>query len=228
VRGTTGFLLGAIVLAVAGALCYAAGTLDRELAHAAEHFATMDYETPLETFETAEPYLALIRPLPRVGAERVNDVRVRKAAAQYYQGNYESVLPDQADPAARSTEDNLQLQLIAAHAVYRSGHAQAKDRQTLVQAIDAGIAAYLSVLKNATRHEQAAFNYELLIRLRDEAAKARGKPDLTPKPQQPLGLPGTASRASSAGEFKILVPLDNPERDQNATAGKAAPLKRKG
>ena len=45
-----------------------------------------------------------------------------------------------------------------------------------MQALDAGINGYLAVLKNTREQEDAAFNYEYLVRLRDEVDKGKRKP----------------------------------------------------
>jgi hypothetical protein len=43
--------------------------------------------------------------------------------------------------------------MIVANAVYRAGIARAKDRETALAAIDAGMIGYVTVLKNSPRNE---------------------------------------------------------------------------
>ena len=63
----------------------------------------------------------------------------------------------------------------------------AKDRQTTLQVLDNGIQAYDTVLKNASRQEDAAYNYEYLVRLRDELLKNVEEPGLQSPPRDPRG-----------------------------------------
>ena len=42
-----------------------------------------------------------------------------------------------------------------------------------MQALEEAAAGYLTVLKNNTWHADAAYNYEYLVRLRDEVAKGK-------------------------------------------------------
>src|SRR5712691_5896309 len=171
-KAISGFLLGAIVLALVGGVCLAAGILDREMAHAQEHVVSGDYDEPQAILDTTERYFEYATRLPRVG------------------------------------------------------HAESKDRQTTLAALDAGINAYLTVLKNTARQEDAAYNYEFLVRLRDDIAKGRRKAEPT-EISGPHGHPG-GPPFKGKNDFKIYVPLQSDEIDKGATSGKAAPIKRKG
>ena len=133
-------------------------------------------------------------------------------------------MPLQTDPVASIPSDNVELQLVVANAVYRIGQAQANDRQTALQALDAGIAAYLTVLKNTARQEHAAFNYEYLVRLRGDIAKGR-RPPSGADVHGPEGRAGAPpGPEGNMNDFKIQIPLE-PE-ELGAIAGKAAPMKR--
>jgi hypothetical protein len=225
-KAISGFLLGAIVLALVGGACLAAGMLDREMAHAQEHVVSGDYDEPQAILDTTERYFEYASHLPWVGNGPVNDVRARKAALRYWQRQYGAIVPEIADPVGNVAPDNIELQLVVANAMYRVGQAEAKDRQTTIAALDAGINAYLTVLKNAPRQEDAAYNYEFLVRLRDDIAKGRRKAEPTDV-SGPHGHPG-GPPFKGKNEFKIYVPLQSDEIDKGAAAGKAGPIKRKG
>ena len=60
--------------------------------------------------------------------------------------------------------------------MYRTAQSKMKDKETTMAALDQGILSYVTVLKNAPRNEDAAFNFELLVRLRDELDKGKRKP----------------------------------------------------
>jgi hypothetical protein len=231
-RAIAGYVLGAILLAALGGLCLAVGLLDRDLALAQQDLVALSYENPEATFERAERYYVYSSRLPWVGDDALNDMRARRAALQYWQRRYASIVPEQDDPVAGVAQDNVALQLVVANAVYRTGQAQAKDKQTTIEALDNGILAYLNVLKNATRQEDAAYNYEHLVRLREEFLKGRRKPgpvsvEETTSPHGRAGAP--PEQDTDSNEFKIYVPLESDERDMSGgKPGQAAPIQRKG
>ena len=229
-KGIARYFVAAVALALIGCMCLAVGLLDRGMARAQQNFSTLNYAATEAGFETAERYLEYGSRIPWINTGVLNDVRARKAAVQYWQQRYTTIVPQQADPVSAVAADNIALQLVVANAVYRNAQADAKDRQTTLQATDAGINAYLIVLKNATRQEDAAYNYEYLVRLRDEVDKSRRKP-VPPgaEPAGPLGQGGTTPTAEGGmRQFKVYVPLELQERIDAGAAGKASPMKRKG
>jgi hypothetical protein len=125
--------------------------------------------------------------------------------------------------------DNVDLQVIVADAIYRAGRAAAKDRASTIEALNSAISAYATALKNSRRREDAAFNYEYLVRLRDEFEKERRKPELTEgQEENPFGRAAAPfTRNGDTSKFKVLVPLQSSEPSESG-AGKAAPMKRKG
>jgi hypothetical protein len=213
-------------LALAGAVCLMAGLLDRDMAHAQESVLALKYDEPDQTFAVAERYFEYGRWLPWIGNGPVNDVRTRRAALRYWQGQYAAIIPQQPDPLSAIEADNISLQLVVANAIYRSEQQQAKDRQTTLQALDAGIQAYLAVMQNATRQQDAAYNYEYLVRLRNDILAGRRRPNRE-EPSDPHGLSG-GSPESGFGEFKTLTPMQPEERDKAGGAAKVGPVPRKG
>ena len=229
-KGISGLLVTAVLLAVLGAALARLGFLERDIAKAQADVTTQNYDGVDETFATAERYYEYGSHLPWVGNGPVNEVRARRASMHYWRKSYGDVIPQQTDPVGAVAADNTALQLIVANAVYRTGQAQSRDKATTMQALDAGINAYQAVLKNTARQDDAAFNYEYLIRLRDEVDKGKRKPgpgDVVMKgPDGASGAPPTLENTMS--DFKIYIPLDSQERQDQGVAGKAAPSKRKG
>lgn len=221
-----GYLFTTLFLALAGITCLQVGLLDRDMAHAQQSVLTLKYDEPDQTFATAERYFEWGSRLPGFGNGPVNDIRARRAALHYWQGEYSAIL-SQPDPVSNVQADNVGLQLVVANAVYRDGRKRAKDRQTTLQILSDSIQAYSTVLKNATREDDAAYNYEYLVRLRNEFLDGRAN---TLPPGELVDLNGTPGR-SPAGEdlskFKIYIPLAPQERNA-AGAAKAGPIKRKG
>jgi hypothetical protein len=229
-KGITGYLISAIVLALAGGALLVAASLERDLATAQEHVVAQKYNDVEPTYETAEKYYDYASHLPGVGAGPANDIRTKHATLHYWQKDYAAVIPQQTDPVGSVPQDNPDLQLVVANAVYRSAQSKMKDKETTLAALDQGIISYVTVLKNSPRNEDAAFNFELLVRLRDELDKGKRKPGpaemVLKGPDGAAGAPPTID--SSMSDFKIYIPLESQERQDQGVAGKAAPGKRKG
>ena len=231
-KGIAGYVFGAIVLLALGGVCLAVSNLERQMMDAQQNISSFRYEGLEDTFDTAEKYFEYGSHLPWMGNGPVNDVRARKAALQYWQRQYQAVVPQQTDPVGTIPPDNVQLQLVVANAVYRAAQQRltaekkATDRAAVLDAIKASADGYMTVLRNATRDEIAAYNYEYLVRMRDDIEKRKKTPDMADKNSSPFGGEGGPPDAGSVPDFKILVPLD--ENDQIGDPGKAAPRERRG
>lgn len=98
-----------------------------------------------------------------------------------------------------------------------------------MQALDEAIAGYLTVLKGDEWDERAAYNYEYLLRLRDDLAKGRRKSAPPPDSEDAsLGTAGAPAKTADMKKFEVYIPLEGEERNEAAEAGKATPNKRKG
>ncbi len=224
-----GFLLGTIALVAVGSAALAAARFERHMADAQQRAATGQYAEASQSLDEAEGYLGYASWVPGIGDDAANEVRARQAALQYWQRQYDALVPAQAEPVTAVDETNVDLQMVVANAAFRSTPGRAKDREALVQALDEAASGYLTVLKNDRWHEDAAYNYEFVIRLRDEVAKGRRQP---PEPQEEdgdLGESGAPSDATNTEGFKIYVPLQGEEENpEGGEAGKSAPAERKG
>ena len=233
-KSIAGYVTGAIILAALGVVCLGASRLNRELAAAQQALATSDYAKANESLALVERYYQYASRVPGFGAGPLNDVHARKAALTYWQQQYSVLAPaDRTDPVADVAADNIPLQLIVANAVYRDGQPRAKDRTTALVVLDAAISAYRAVLNNARRPEDApyaenaAHNYEYMVRLRDEILKGRRRA-LPPTTQRgTFGREGRSERPEFDRQFQQYVPLEKEERDKPA-AGTSDPPPRKG
>lgn len=225
-KGIMSYLLGAIVLMLVGGGCLMVSMLERQIAEAQQSVTTLQYEGVEETLDNVEWYFEYGTRLLWIGNEPLNDVRVRKAALQYWQRQYGSIIPEQTDPVGVIAADNLELQLVVANAVYRTGQAKATDRDTTLQAVQAGIDAYQTVLRNAERHETAAYNYEYLVRLRDEIEERDVTPDLPEAGEDgQFGEEGGPPEEEGRSNFPIRVPLDI---EDFGDPGTDSPIQRQG
>jgi len=229
-KSISAFLAAAVVFAIAGLASLTASRLFNHLADAQEQAGTMQYADAGASLDAAEGYLEYARWLPGVGDESLKEVRARQAALLYWQGQYEKVLPAQAEPVAAVDESNADLQLVVANAAFRVGLARAKEKTATIQALTEAINGYAIVLKNDTWNEDAAYNYEYLVRLRDQIAKGQRPP--MPEPQAgsaDLGESGAPSPSTSSEGFEIYIPLEGSERSPaTGEAGKASAKQRKG
>ena len=229
-KGITGYLLSAIALAVLGGALIVASGLDRDVATAQEHVVAQKYEDVEPAYEKAEKYYDYASHIPGVGEGPANDIRTKHATLHYWQKDFAAVIPQQTDAVGSVPADNPDLQLVVANAVYRTAQSKMKDKETTMAGLDQGILSYVTVLKNSPRNEDAAFNFELLVRLRDELDKGKRKPgpaEMVMKgPDGAAGAPPTID--SSMSEFKIYIPLESQERQDQGVAGKASAGKRKG
>lgn len=227
---TIGVLVAAtILLGLVSTGFVIAGRLDNDIADAQLRAVAGEYQPLADVLERAEPYYEYASRVPGIGGEAVNEVRTRKAALQYWQRQYSELVTNPAEPLAAIPADNVELQFVVAGAVYRQGVARAKNRAALIEALDAAIDAYRTVLKNAERHEDAAHNYEYLVRLKTEITKGPRKAVPSPEQAGPHGTSGKAEVQTETGAFKVYIPLESGERTKGeGEAGKAAPVKRKG
>ena len=233
-KGIAGYVVGAVVFAVLGGVCLGSSRLDRQMADAQQTLLTSDYGAADASLRMVERYYQYASRVPWVGDRPLNDVRARQAALNYWQRKYGALVPaGRTVPVADVAPDNVPLQLVVADAVYRDGQPRSKDRTTTLQMLDSAIKAYRAVLENARRPgdaayaEEAAYNYEYVVRLRDEIVKGRRRALPPPDNDGNFGFEGEPNDPEFENEFKQYMPLEKEERENNAP-GQAAPPARKG
>jgi hypothetical protein len=233
-KGIAGYVIGAIVLAVLGGTCLLASRLDRRMAGAQQAFLTADYDAANASLQVIERYYVYASRLPWVGDGPVNDVRARRAAVSYWQRKYSALAPaDRTEPVADVDADNLPLQMIVADAVYRDRLASVKDRASMLQMLGSSIDAYRTALGNARRPEDtpyaevAAYNYEYVVRLRNEILSGRRRELPPPGDKRTFGSGGKPEDPAFQNQFKEYVPLEKEERT-DPKASKIPPPPRKG
>jgi hypothetical protein len=228
-KGIARYLTGSIVLTLAGALCLAAGTFDRRVAEAQREFAAQQYGRADATLERVERDLTYGRWVPSIDAA-LNDVRTRRTAIWYWSGQYDRIVSDRAASPGFSS-GSIDLQLITANAVYRRSQPKANDKRAALDALQAAANAYLGVLKNSPRNEVAAYNYEYVVRTRQDIDKGRREADLTDNDKAeegPAGRKGGPPPQPPKQDLKLLIPLEPGEIDKGLEPGKGSRLEHKG
>jgi type II secretory pathway pseudopilin PulG len=220
-----------IVLGVFGLASLGVARLEGHMADAQQQLSTLQYDAAKQSLADAAEYADRARWVPFLGRDERQEIRARNAALQYWQKDFDTLVPAQAEPVAAVGDDNVELQLVVANAAYRLGQGRAKDRTTTMKSLEEAASGYLTVLKNNTWHTDAAYNYEYIVRLRDELAKGK-QPPQPPKDQSEEsdnGESGAPSPATSSKGFQIYIPLEQGEKNPSGgEAGKAAPKERKG
>ena len=225
------FLLtvAAILLVAAGLVGRAVSAVQGHLADAQQHVATLQYDEAETSLAAAEEAMGYARWVPRFGDTAERDIRARKAALLYWTRKYDVLVPDGADPVAAIEEGSADLQLIVANAAHRQGlSSAAADRAALLQSLEESASSYLTVLKNGEFNEDAAFNYEYIIRLKEELARRKTPPPSEEKQDGDMGQSGSPSEATSQQGFEIYIPLESTEKPAGGDAGKAPSKDRKG
>jgi hypothetical protein len=228
------YLLVGVLLLGVGAVSIAVGSLQRRLAHAQKQLLVLNYEASAEEYGRLEPRARLAGLLPRLAGMR-DDVRQQGAHATYWRALYASLRLDSAEDA--EAERNPQMLLIRTNAAYRQIAAGEGGPPTIERLQDV-LAGYAEVLKLDPWQFDAAFNYQFVARARNTLASAAGQPGgRGGKPsadsRRPLdrtlhGRAGAESPGLEMNEFKMIVPRQSDERQEEQEAGKGSPRGRKG
>jgi len=229
-RATIAFAIVAVVLALFGFAFRGVASLEGHMADAGQRLSTLQYESAQESLTGAEQYANRSRFVPLLGTDARQEIRARQAAVQYWQRQYSVVLPAGAEPVAAVDEENVELQLVVANSEFRVKQTEFKDKTSTVKALEEAAAGYLTVLKNNTWHPDAAYNYEYIIRLRDQAAKgSQPPPPQKNEEESDNGESGAPTPATSQEGFQIYIPLEQGEKNPTGgEAGKASAKERKG
>jgi hypothetical protein len=227
-KGAIVWGIAAAVLATIGVVSMRIATVERLIADAQQDLATLNYDRAQQSLTEAERSIGVARWVPGFGSGALDEVRARRAGLQYWQHKYTDLLPEGEDPVAAIEEGSLDRKMVLANAVYRQGQGHYSDRESTKQALEESASAYFAVLKNSEWREDAAYNYEYVIRLRDEQAKGKQPPEGGDASKGDMGQGGQPSEATSQKGFQIYIPLESQERPLGGDAGKAPPKDRKG
>lgn len=226
-KPVAGYVVGAIVLAGVGGVCWLAGGAERRVAASQAELLTMRYEAASIPDDT-DRLLAYARRLPGIGGALDADARDGRATAEYWLARYDAL---KKAPSGSGDADS-QLLLLAANAGYRAVQDETVDRPTALGHLNEVIKNYSDVMKRNPEMADAAFNYEFAVRRRDELARQRGAAplkigvaDLAPTIH---GRPGGPPKGVSMSQFKVLVPKRSDERQSSPEAGQGNVKQRKG
>ena len=218
-------LTAAILLLVAGEALRRTSGADERMASALEALATTAPGAAAAEFTDIEESLGIVARVPLLGPALLRDVRYRQAEASYWSGDYAS-LTASAGAAAESSDDPA-MAFVSINAMFREIQRRRPNQDT-TRALDDLLQRYLVVLQDDPGHVDAAYNYELISRVRDAAARGRFAPLQPEEEASAQGDEGTPPPDTPAQEFNVIVPLQPDERRDQLDAGSGKPPARKG
>jgi hypothetical protein len=229
-------LLAVGVMAVGGAL-WTSGRVQSRDVSARRAFLTMQYAPPLEAYDALERSTRFVPEVGRMARWRAA-LRTERAASYYWLGRYPELTgsgQSAADRSAAATRDPRHL-LLVANAAYRQAAGELTE-QTPPDRLDGIARLYLDALEGDAELVDAAYNYEFVVRLRNQLTRdraARRRPGqsaagdgraVTPSLH---GAPGASPPDADLKEFKVIVPQRPEERSQQPEAGVGGGRVRKG
>ena len=226
------YLIAAVGLTVLSGTVLMGGLLQRRIAEGERQLARLNVNGAARLFSDVEDRLWFANRASWLLAGTKGELEARQAEVRYWRGEYAALLSDYPDISGLEIRENQALQLTLARAHVRAGEVKANgNRAAMLNELDRVISIHLQVLQNTGGDLDAAFNYEFLVRLRDEIAAGARIP--TRRPNTPLGRPGDVDEEmdmDGLDEMKIYVPSDmlNRESTDDPTLGTDAPLRRRG
>jgi hypothetical protein len=235
-RNAIGIVVLALLLVIAGGAALAAGRFERRMAVAQEDMAVLDFSDPRQEFATLEGDLAKLPWTPRA---TLNEIKKHEAELEYWQGSYDHLVEIARTPPAQDTDTpavDPEVLLLAGNAAFRAAQHGPQDKATVVRNLDVVIHSYAEALRAGVERADAAFNYELAVKLRAEIAggKRKGMPEgpaLDDKTDANMhGDPGEPPKDMKVEQFQIRIPMDPKDfrSQQDQTAGTGQVRKRKG
>ena len=219
-------LVAALFLVTLGSALWIANAWERRAARADEALVTLRYEEPAVEYADLESAMQPARGVPWFD-ELMAVVRERRAVTQYWQSR--EVAPDR-DPA---------VVFVVANATYRAAERE-HDKVMMTRRLDDAIKQYAEALKASPDNEDAAYNYEYAVRVKNNVVKAK---EVTAKAASapPLdgelptgvtihGRPGAPPKGTDMSQFKVVMPMRPDERKEMRPedAGKPKPKIRRG
>jgi hypothetical protein len=215
-RSAASLIVVVLLLVAAGTVLWFASQAEARLASAEYALATLRYERAAEELDAARGSGVLEPIVSRLGTGGTDS-----AIARYWSGDYEALETTEAES----------LKLLAANAEYRMLRSTGGTYQSFVARLDSLSKRYADILRTQPDNEDAAYNYEFVLRLRQAAMTAKQNiPGLDPAAGGITvhGVPGAPPPDSDAKKFKMIVPMMPDERQEAEEAGRAGRKVRKG
>src|SRR5947208_3998147 len=242
-KGALGQLTVALLLVAAGAGLWRVAAYERDAADAYAQMGMLRFARVVARSSEPDTRMAVIDSVPWLGEQVYGDRRWRRTLAQYWLGQY-SEIADSSEAEAPNAHPSPELLLLRANAAFRDLQRSTADRATKLKNAEAVIQRYAQVLKS-TDLEDAAYNYEYVVRVRNALAKpspAREQAALLatlsqkagtaakdlPEGRTIHGQPGEYPVGTGTSPFNTIIPMETEERDTEIEAGVTGRKQRKG
>lgn len=232
-RRSVGLIVVAVLLAIAGGVSLIAGSFERRMGRAQEDMAVLDFEDPQYDYGTLQEDL---EKLPWVSQATLDDIQLRRATLQYWQRNYTDLVSVATTAPKPEEPGKPDLMLLAANAMFRTTQRGPQDKPSMLKNLDATVKAYTETLRAGNERSDAAYNYELVVRLRQELVNGKRKSfpfEIITEDKSDSkmhGDPGEPPKDMKAEQFQIRIPIDPKEfkSSKEETAGTGQIRKRRG
>lgn len=224
------FLLGCGALAI--------GFYHLDAARAGEAIATFDAPLAEGLRARLEKTKVMGSRIPWIFEAVREELQVRRSRLSYWQQDYAAILEETA--AAEENEKALSpsLRFIRANARYRT-IAGGQSREKVIEGLEQSIRDYAKVIEADPTFTDAAFNYELLLMLRNDIAvdKRSGPFSHRGAQRSPLdtmkgahGEQGAEPSSKTPQRMKVLVPSEGDEalEKRGPLPGKGSATKKRG
>ena len=208
-------LIIVVLLVVAGAVLWRASEHERRIATAERDLVTLKYADAAAEAAKPSGRLADLMPFSQSKMEQ----RSLESTAGYWSGDYDKAI------------ENPDAKLLTANAAFRKAREQGGSWQAVVGRLDSVVKLYAEILRDNPNNEEAAYNYEYVVRLR--AVLAQRKLPVPPFDNRVNGLTihgreGAPPEEAEMKKFKMIVPMRPDERLEAEKAGKGTTKVRKG
>lgn len=230
----TRYGLAALLLIAVATWLTVTGLTERRLAEADRALVTDDLSRAAGIFTVLRTRLQPTERVPWLLRDTRAEIEAGHARTRYWRGEHTVLVAEYPDLGSEVVRNSPLLQVTVANAHIRVMAADAgNDRPALLNSLDRAIGLYQQVLHNTGGHRNAAYNYELLVRWRDEIAAGEEVPALAQK--APVGTPGSSGEdemdmLGDMNDIQIYVPSDmlGRESTDEPTIGSDAPIRRRG
>jgi hypothetical protein len=241
-KGALGQLIVALLLVAAGAGLWKVAAYERDAADSYAQMGMLRFARVVAASDT-DTRVPVIDSIPWVSEQLHGDLQWRRTLALYWLGQYNEIA-DASEAEAPNSHPSPELLLLRANAAFRDLQRTAGDRAAKLKNADAVIQRYAQVLK-ATDLEDAAYNYEYVVRVRNALAKPAATREqaallasLSQKPATSAkdlpegttihGHPGEYPVGTGTTPFNTIIPMETQERDTEIEAGVTGRKQRKG
>ena len=177
IRTLLNYVIAALVLGTVAVTLLAAGRLERRAAQADREMATMNLSGAGQAYDDIADSLEVFGRLPWLLDGTRDAVAVGQAAVRYWRADYAALVADHTSADSPSIADNIDLQFVVANADYRSVQRPDSSREVALGTLDHAIGVYRRLLEGNDAHLETAFNYEVMVRLRNRIAAGDEVPE---------------------------------------------------